>query len=121
LPTEQGVKFGPTIKQGIGDLIDQDPLAEWDPLTKSVTHSEYAISPRIIPVVLFDPDEFLSHDPSGKSYVLVTNILGFFVAERESGKDKGVLGYLCALPGNFASGPSVIDPSSFVRTIQLVR
>jgi len=54
LQLETGDMVGPTA-QGLEDLINQDPTAEWDPVTGTVINSAFPISPRIIAISTFDP------------------------------------------------------------------
>jgi Flp pilus assembly protein TadG len=115
--TEPGNMIGPT-KQGIQDLVDQDPGAYWDTSTKSVKGSAYPVSPRIVPIPLINVDEYFFNSKNGRTDVHVVNLLGFFV-NRMNGQD--VEGYLCAIPGNLVGESPIGDQSSFVRTIQLVR
>jgi len=149
LPTEDGVMSGPT-SQGVetdGDsLINQDSLATWNTSTKSVegtcTPTCAPFSPRIVPIAVFDMDEYqwrkaasnwttawepgvgpgtgLFSCPAGGSCVRVTNILGFFVDGMGSGGD--VIGYLVSYPGEFVRGvPTVGGGAAFLMNIQLVR
>src|SRR5262249_34827705 len=82
LYTENGNMVGPT-KQGVQDLIDQDPSAVWDDSAGQVQGSAYgaAGSPRIIRVPFFDPA-----DPpvSGKTTITVTNIASLFLEDIDS-------------------------------------
>ena len=121
IPNQTGVQAGP-VDQGMSDLINKDPGAYWDLQTKSVKGSAFSISPRIVAIPLFNPDTFLASDPEGHetSTIVVTNVLGFFV-ESMGSQAGDVNGYLCALPGNFATGSTVGNASSFLRTIQLIR
>src|SRR5262245_126750 len=79
LYTENGNMIGPT-KQGVEELIDQDPNAVWDDSVGQVQGSAYgaAGSPRIIRIPFFDPA-----DPpvSGKTTVTVTNIASLFLED----------------------------------------
>ena len=147
LPTETGVMVGPTAQGTETDddsLINQDPDAEWDDETDTVTGScapecaEY--SPRIVPVAVFDMDEYQWRTssnnwttnwipgvgpgtetfscPIGGRCVRVVNIIGFFV-ERMQGQD--VFGRVVLYPG-FEEGSSTVDDSAaFLTTIQLIR
>jgi Putative Flp pilus-assembly TadE/G-like len=135
LPTENA-GTGP-IKQGAGDLISEDPGATWDPTTKTVQGScapgtcpiiGYApYSPRIVPIAVFDVDEFqhrkVNSDstpcPTGGQCVKVVNILGFFVSSYLN--DGTVYGYLTSSPGEFLLGPQVNAGASFLDVIQIVR
>jgi hypothetical protein len=138
LPTEN-VGTGP-IKSGTNDLIAKDPNATWNSTTKTVQNScapssncpnvtgYVAVSPRIVPIALFDIEDFqhrsLANDqspcPTGGQCVKVVNILGFFVSTVDNGGN--VTGYLMTIPGDSDSGvPSVAESASFLRTVRLVR
>ena len=139
LPTENGAMVGPT-NQGVSNLIAQDPNATWDTSANAVANSCAPscapISPRIVPITVFDMDEFQwrrasgdwtsawgSHPanpcPTGGRCVRVVNILGFFVVG-QNGQD--VIGRLAMYPGQFMLGaPQVGGGAGFLQTIQLVR
>jgi len=79
---EPGNMIGPT-RQGISDLIALDPNARLrlENGAVKVIDSAYpdGMSPRLIPVPMFDP----SQPPgSGRDFVRVTNIGGFFVRQQ---------------------------------------
>jgi Flp pilus assembly protein TadG len=131
LPLESGAMIGPS-SQGFNDLRLLDPNAAWDPVTKSVTNSCApsscgSFSPRIIPLPVFDTDDFqyrrAQNDstpcPTGGQCVKVVNILGFFASHMQ-GSD--IIGYLVMYPGLFTAGsPSVSEDASFLVTVQLIR
>jgi len=133
LPTETGDMVGPT-KQGVDDLIALDRNATWNDTTKQIDGSCApatcgAQSPRIVPVVVFNIDEFQQHDaandwsgygcPTGGSCVKIVNLLGFFV-ESMSGRD--VTGILLTYPGEFDSSKGIVNNSaSFSTVIQLIQ
>ena len=71
---------GPT-NQGMRDLIAQDPDAEWDDATQSVTGSNFAVSPRIVLIPIHDPRIPLR---SGRTEVQVVKVAAFFM-ERMTG------------------------------------
>lgn len=110
LPTESGAQVGP-IRQGIRDLIAQDPSADWDPGSAAVINSCVpgcgAFSPRIITLPMYDVDAFQYSQatnnwracPTGGSCIKITNFIGFFV-DRVEGND--VIGYLMRAPGSLA-------------------
>jgi hypothetical protein len=130
LPTETGNMVGPT-RMGVQDLVALDPGASWNAGTKEVQGSCAptcaAISPRIVPIALFDADDYqkrnLANDwsgcPGGGSCVTVVNILGFFVAGMQ-GND--VMGYLLTVPGEFLTGKGTVSSAaSFSTVIQLIQ
>lgn len=100
LPIVNGNLNGPTV-QGVLDLIGLDPNAFWDPTagggTGAVGGSDSAtISPRVVPIIVYDPDLFQASLAAGTPQVTVVNILGMFIEGLES---KAVIGRLVALPG----------------------
>jgi len=130
LPTETGVMSGPT-GMGFADLKATDPTATWNSTTKEVDNSCAPtcapFSPRIIPIAVFDMDDFQKRSitsdwspcPIGGQCVKVVNILGFF-ASHMSGGD--IVGYLVMYPGEFVVGNPQVGPNqSYLVTIQLVR
>jgi hypothetical protein len=92
---------GPTV-QGVADLMNLDPNAEWDPVTKTVINSCAPstacglVSPRIVTVVTFDP---LMYERSwwhgGQPQLKLTNIVSAFIDGVVGGK---VTGYLTTPP-----------------------
>jgi hypothetical protein len=132
IPTEQGNMIGPT-DQGVGDLVNKDPGANWNPSTQSVQGScapgicgdglYHAQSPRVVPVVLFDIDSFFAGSPNGKTSVTVANIMGFFVESMVNGNkgSKNVVGRLVAIPGLTKGTTNVTETASFMRKVLLVR
>ena len=114
LPTEDGVMSGPTsqgVETDADSLIKQDPTATWNSSTNSVdgscAPSCAPFSPRIVPIAVFDMDEYQWRKaqnnwtdawepgvgpgtgafscPAGGSCIRVTNIIGFFVEHMSSG------------------------------------
>jgi hypothetical protein len=92
---------GPTV-QGVADLINLDPGAEWDPVTKTVINSCAPspecgpVSPRIVTVVAFDP---LGYERSwwhgGQPQLKLTNVVSVFIDGVVGGK---VTGYITTPP-----------------------
>lgn len=85
LELENGVMQGPTV-QGLEDLINLDPTAEWDPVTGTVINSIYPTSPRVIKVPAFDPTWGVRHDIPGPGYVTITKFIALFI-EGHDGSD----------------------------------
>jgi hypothetical protein len=92
---------GPTV-QGVADLINLDPSAEWDPVTHSVINSCApspacgAVSPRIITVLAFNPWQYeRSWWPGGQPILQATNIVSLFIDGIVGGK---VTGYVTTPP-----------------------
>jgi len=120
LTVEPGNMVGPT-KQGVGDLVAQDPAAVWNSSTKTIDGSAYAVSPRIVPIAMFDPAVFNAQDrTSGRFNQQIVNIIGFFVIGVSGGGD--VTGVIINLPGQLAaSGGKVGSAASFLKFFALVR
>jgi hypothetical protein len=112
--------------QGVADLIAKDPYATWNPTTKSVDGGCAAAgtcprSPRIIAVPLYDTGLFeTSRKQTGRGTIKVVNILGFFVADVDKGKND-ITGYFTSVPGLMVNGPAVGNESGFAKVVQLVR
>jgi Flp pilus assembly protein TadG len=107
-------------KIGVKALVAEDPNAVWNPTTKRVENSAYAVSPRIVPVALFSPAEFASlNRTTGRFQLQIVNILGFFVQTISGGAD--ITGVLVSRPGELVAGPTVGPAASFIKYIQLVR
>ena len=129
IPKENGNMIGPTA-HGIGDLIDLDPYATWNPVTKKIEGScvgvtytcaqaGYSGSPRIIAIPVFDLDYYLQTGGPGNGTVRVRNILGFFVKEVVA---NDVIGVLVTAPAlSVSSNGGVAAPSSFATAFGLVR
>lgn len=93
---------GPTV-QGVADLINLDPDAEWDPL-KGVINSCApspscgSVSPRLVAIAVFDPERFESSlINSGQPWLFITNFIGVFIDGVVGGK---VTGYITPITMN---------------------
>jgi hypothetical protein len=147
VPVKNGNMQGPT-QQGVGDLIDQDPYAYFDAdagahgaiLGSCVEDGEsgicpgYSISPRVVPVPVFDPEWFAQ---TGE--VKISKILGFFIeCVNEAKADCSpevdpslyppdfdpkwdVLGVLINVPGMYSGSHAAAGPGTFAQTVRLIR
>jgi hypothetical protein len=150
LNVTDGVKQGPTT-QGVGDLLTRDPGASWDIANKtvvggctatstcrSVNQAGLDISPRIVPIALFNPQAYLDVGGNGNNGMArVVNIMGFFVegmcsdvyptsppAWCGSGPQdaaKTVVGRLMMYPGQYRQSAGPAGPNSFLRFTRLVK
>jgi Flp pilus assembly protein TadG len=82
---ESGLKKGP-VKQGVDDLIAQDPGAYWDETARTVKGSRFGeeawrASPRVINIALFDPRQPVE---PGTRPITIANFATVFL-ERTSG------------------------------------
>jgi hypothetical protein len=124
LPLEAG-SFETATADGMQTLISRDPGATWNGLLNRVEDSCAdsapscgAISPRVIALALYDPDDMADQNRFGATDVLVRNIVGFFI---ESADATTVTGRLTRFPGLIDEASDVpIDASSFLRKIILV-
>jgi len=92
---------GPTV-QGATDLINLDPTAEWDPVSRTVINSCAPspecgpISPRIVAILAIDPITLeWSLLNGGPPELRVTNLIAVFIDGVVGGK---VTGYLTTYP-----------------------
>lgn len=119
----------------VASLIAQDPTATWDAATKSVLHSCAPTcaptSPRIVPLLVYDPDKFqLEYQTYGKKQwpacaagetcVQIVNILGFFVAGFSAGD---MVGYVTKYQSGqrTSSGSLIGHASAFGSVVGLAR
>jgi hypothetical protein len=132
LDTEPGNKVGPTrqgVESDIDSLVNKDPNATWNddyfgPGQGAVISPNFGPnqSPRIVPIPVFNVDEYLATGPSGMSTIVVRNILGFFIEGMCPDNNKQVCGRLTSIPGDFATGGGTVSgPSSFIKKIVLIR
>jgi len=114
---EPGDKSGPTI-QGIQMLIDKDPGAYWDTGCKCVKGSAFAISPRVFPIPLYDPDYYEQGKANGRvADFQIANFLGFF-AEPPVGNS--IPGRITQIVGLVDKTASQAPANSFAKAIRLV-
>jgi Flp pilus assembly protein TadG len=95
---ENGNMIGPT-KQGMEDLIAQDPEAYWDTAGDSVAMSvaeSWEGSPRIVHMPLYDPREEIA---PGKKPVTLINVTAFFIEEMRGNEVFGRFLYASGVPG----------------------
>jgi hypothetical protein len=115
---EPGNMVGPT-KQGIADLIGQDPHAEWNDSTDTVDGSAFGNhSPRIFPIPLYDPVYYDTGKRNGRNADLKTaNWIGFF-ATRVVGNN--IYGRIIPLAGTYdKNGPA--PNAALPRAIRLIQ
>lgn len=114
LQIEPGNMVGPT-NQGLEDLINSDPTAEWDPVTGTVINSAYPTSPRIIKCAAFDPTLGVQSDVQGRDYLTVSKIMVLFI-EGHDGDD--VVGRFMKTATEGVPDPDC--PGAFLFTVTLV-
>jgi len=130
VPKENGNMVGPT-DQGTLDLIDMDPLADWDVVNQQIIGScanpanytcaqpGYTISPRVVAIPVFDLELYMATGGPGNGTVKIVNLLGFFVDHFDHGT---VTGYLINKKGTYKPGVGgVAGPASFLKQVLLIR
>ena len=120
-PVEPGNMIGPTF-QGIGDLISNDPDAEWDPSTNSVTGSAWEnteggwmSSPRVIKIALFDPTQMTG---GGMQDLTFNNIALMFLEDQRSPRDPIVGRFLYFANGSGGGGPTSGSLVLYLRLVE---
>ena len=115
---ENGNMTGPT-RQGIQDLISQDPNAEWDADADSVVGSNYhpwKASPRVGIIPLFDPTDDVR---PGKKPIVFNNFTAFWIEGMQGNDVLGRFLYASGVAvGNGGTGGAAEGPQ--VKYIHLV-
>jgi hypothetical protein len=119
---------------GVSDLVALDPGASWDAGTMTVVGSSSAMSPRIVPLGIFNTLAYYNESCGGPGCVAqIVNIAGFFVEGMCTGVslDPGVtcpdpsldvVGRLMNYPGQILAGAgSVTSAASFLTVTRLVQ
>jgi len=115
---EPGAMTGPTI-QGISDLIAQDPDAKWDAYCKCVIDSNFATSPRVFPIPLYDPAYYETGKANGRGADFrIANFLGFFVDHVQGNQIYGRVTNIVGVV-NTDAGPA--PALAFPKAIRLVQ
>ena len=111
---EPGNMTGPTT-QGTQALIDKDPNAFWNPVTKAVV-SQFKPSPRIVVIPVFEPYVYESARQTGATDIQIANFVGFFIEELNGNT---VTGRIVPNVG-LINGGGPIGPGAFLMVIRLV-
>ena len=115
---EPGNMVGPT-NQGIDDLIARDPGAYWDTGCNCVKGSGYGVSPRVVPIPLYDPVYYATGKANGRNADFkVANWLGFFVVGRSG---NNVSGRITPVSGVFDGNAGPAPAGVFPKVIRLVQ
>jgi hypothetical protein len=126
LTVEPGNMVGPTT-HGVAALIAQDSGATWSPTANNgrgapvggcMAAGTCAVSPRLVAVATFNPDLYDAARAGGRTEVVVTKILGFWIQGMD-GND--VVGYLTHYPALAESSNDVDPDATFLKTVVLVR
>jgi hypothetical protein len=124
LQVEPGNMIGPTA-QGIRELVAPDP-SHWDEGENAPTCNgdPNCYTRRYVAIPMFDVDAYSTADrTSGRFDLPITKLVGFFIEDvPESGPHKDdVIGYFVPFRGIYSSEGPAPQPSSFLRTVALVR
>jgi hypothetical protein len=114
MTVEPGNMTGPTT-QGTQALIDKDPNAFWNPVTKAVV-SQFKPSPRIVVIPVFEPYVYESAKQTGAIDIQIANFVGFFIEELSGNT---VTGRIVPNVG-LINGGGPIGPGAFLMVIRLV-
>jgi hypothetical protein len=125
--------LGLTNTNSINNVIAQDITADWDYTRNRVTNSCAPscgpVSPRLVPVVLFDPNVYQqqralnnwSGCPGGTPCVTVSNIIGMFIHDNPATTPR-IHGHMVRYPGLVsATAPTYDDNASWLTTTSLIR
>lgn len=117
---------GPT-SQGVNALIAQDQSATWSPTANGgrggpvggcMSAGTCAISPRLVALAVFNPDAYDAARAGGRTEIVVTKILGFWIQGMQA---NDVIGYLTHYPALATDGGPADPNTSFLSTVILVR
>jgi hypothetical protein len=116
---------------GVNAVLAQDPLANWDAINNRVVNSCAPgcgpVSPRLIPIALFNPDQYQHNRatgiwtgcPGGTPCVTVSNIIGLFI---HVGATPNPHGHMVRYPGlTSTTAPTYNDNASWLTTTSLIR
>ncbi|HEU5257546.1 MAG TPA: hypothetical protein VFU28_16245, partial [Vicinamibacterales bacterium] len=107
--------------QDANSLYRQDPGAHWVASCTCVQGSAYALSPRVVPAAIIDPDQYITTCCSGSSPITVINMVGGFI-DGFRVSDGTVVIHIMKLPAEFVgNGGSVPAANSFLEYVSLVR
>lgn len=125
LEVEPADAYTPTF-HGVSTLMSQDPAAFWDHRMNDrrggvsggcMSTGACTVSPRIVPIVAFDPDRWNAQPPGPQSAV-VTRLVGAFIEGYEAPYVRArLMGYPAAPSTSMTADPQ----SSFVISVALVR
>lgn len=151
LGVRTGMSQGPTV-HGIDDLVALDSTASWNTTTNTVQNTcmtagtcynydgvHVSLSPRIVPLALFDPASYIAGGYTGTNGVAkVMNLIGFFVegmcdvvypvaatrpvycgTPAEAGKM--VVGRLMNYPGQGSGFAGSATEATFIKITRLVQ
>ena len=115
---EPGNMVGPTI-DGLTQLMNADPAAYWDPVNKKVV-SQFAQSPRLFPIPMYNPDAYQLGNVSGRTATyVVTAFLPFFLQSVSGNEAYGVMA--SPIVTSVQQPSTSTNSSSLIYTVRLVQ
>ena len=115
---EPGNMTGPT-DQGIDELIALDPNAHWDTSCDCVRGSNAPISPRVTPLPLYNPQQYVEGKANGRNADFwLAHILGFFIDRRQGNQ---VYGFITPISGVINPNAGPAPAGAFPVAIRLVQ
>jgi hypothetical protein len=139
VPTQTGAAGNPTAK-AVNDVIDWDPTAYYDPITKTIKDScapncycngdicpnaAKGMSPRVFVAPLCDPvaDTGCVSGGNGSTHTItITKFLSFFVTFAQAhGNDIEIRAILVGGAGDLGPGEGSPVESAFLKIVRLVR
>jgi Flp pilus assembly protein TadG len=118
LETQPGFMNGPT-RQGITNLINEDPDAFWDAGSGSVV-SSWGRSPRVVLLPIFDPAIGPQLSGNGRNHLVVVKVAALFVESFDPASNAITGRFLrtTAMQGTRCSGPGA---SGFINGVRLIQ
>ncbi len=110
---------GDDVRLPLADLYARDAAAEWS--GTQIVNSNFAVTPRLLTVAVFDPEDYAQQRLSGVQYpdVTIRNFIGIFVLAQSEHPLPGVL---VPSAGSFDGTAETLDArAAFLRSIGLVR
>ena len=107
-----------SIQKAFKTLVDRDPNARWDDGCKCVKGSAFAVSPRLRPVPLFNPETYVKQG-SGPNFQ-IADFMGVFIEPTPAGTPPGqssTYARIATLQGIVGGGPSA---GPLVKAVQIV-
>lgn len=127
-PIEGGNMVGPT-RQGIDDLLAQDPGARWNPTGGADGHgtvegssfSDWRASPRVVALPIFSPEQIADVQSGGNLDLTFSNIGLFFIEGFVGeGAQAPVQGRFLYYANGTGVGPGGTTTGSLVKVLRLV-
>jgi hypothetical protein len=108
------------LSASLGDTIWMLPGRHQGPTEVNLT-TLLADGPKVLAIAMFSPIVWEANRNTGRFPMIIQNIMGFCVRPEDQ-VGSGVVGTLCALPGEFdPNAPAPDDTAAFLKIISLVQ